>query len=140
MSELENATPVGSEWQGAWTRQDWEDHLAKLEKHKVRFQQAVCQVSAPGNATPLGSEQRGEWTRQDWEVNLVKLAKHVKEGRAPMHLLTISQDMYVYALQSLEIRDASQDRSPNHEMLESGVSAPIGLKSESSSAYQETKN
>ena len=60
VTELESATPVAPERQGAWTSQDWEAHLAKLEKHKVWFQQAARQVSAPGNAMPFGSDQRGE--------------------------------------------------------------------------------
>ena len=104
VTELENATQVRPERQEAWTIHDWEAHRAKVENHEVWLQQAARQLSAQGNAILSGSEQQGEWSRQDSEAHFEKLERHVHEGRAPMKLLTISQDMYMGAVQSLEIK------------------------------------
>ena len=69
VTELRNSTLVGPERQGAWTGQDWEAHLAKLENHEVWFQQAARQVSAQGNAIPFG--------RNSWESGPGKIGKFI---------------------------------------------------------------
>ena len=54
-----------------------------------------------------------------------------------MQLLIMSWDLYVGALQSLEIRNAPQDQSTNQEVLEPEDSSQSGSETETSSAYQE---